>query len=53
MKYIGNIEKLRNSVFVKDRKRPLRVSPQLRKLINGIVVKYINSNVNKIGRAHV
>lgn len=47
MKYIGNIEKLRNSVFVKDKKRPLRVSPRLRKLINGIVMKYINSNVNK------
>ena len=33
--------------MLKIEKRPLRVSPQLRKLINGIVVKYINSNVNK------
>ena len=45
MKYIGNIEKLRNSIFVKKKKPVLKITPKFKKIIGIIKIKYSSSSV--------
>jgi predicted GIY-YIG superfamily endonuclease len=46
MKYIGNIEKLRNTVFVRNNKPKLRISSKFRKMIEHILIKYQDRKIN-------